>query len=68
MEDPNSYWVIAGYHGSPLPPFDAENPDVAPPFVWWGGYCHHANVLFPLWHRAYVQHLEDALRTQVTPW
>ena len=31
----------------------------------WGGFCHHGNVLFPMWHRAYVQHLENALRTQV---
>lgn len=65
IDDPNSYWVIAGYHGIPLAPFDPSQPFVAPPFSWWGGFCHHGNVLFPMWHRAYVQHLENALRTQV---
>lgn len=30
---------------------------------WWGGYCHHGNVLFPTWHRAYLHYLEKALRT-----
>ncbi|CAM9152411.1 unnamed protein product [Hapterophycus canaliculatus] len=64
-DDPNSYWVIAGYHGIPLAPFDPEQPHLPPPFAWWGGYCHHGNVLFPMWHRAYVQHIENALRTQV---
>eukprot|EP00752_Nemacystus_decipiens_P006064 g5472.t1 len=65
LDDPNSYWVIAGYHGIPLAPFDPEQPHLPPPFAWWGGFCHHGNVLFPMWHRAYVQHLENALRTQV---
>ncbi|CAN0157806.1 unnamed protein product [Ascophyllum nodosum] len=65
VDDPNSFWVIAGYHGIPLAPFDPSQPRLAPPFSWWGGYCHHGNVLFPMWHRAYMQHLEAALRTQV---
>ncbi|EHA25873.1 hypothetical protein ASPNIDRAFT_140446 [Aspergillus niger ATCC 1015] len=25
------------------------------------GFCHHGNVLFPTWHRAYVLRLEEAL-------
>ncbi|CAM9598564.1 unnamed protein product, partial [Sphacelaria rigidula] len=65
VDDPRSFWVIAGYHGSPLAPFDENVPHLPPPFAWWGGYCHHGNVLFPTWHRAYLQHLEDALRSQV---
>lgn len=64
--DPDSFWVIASYHGSPLASFDEAQPHVPPPFAWWGGYCHHGNVLFPTWHRAYVQRLEDALRAQVS--
>ncbi|CAN0019896.1 unnamed protein product [Ectocarpus sp. 12 AP-2014] len=64
-DDPNSYWAIAGYHGIPLAPFDPDQPHLPPPFAWWGGFCHHGNVLFPMWHRAYVHHLENALRTQV---
>ncbi|CAN0289414.1 unnamed protein product [Pylaiella littoralis] len=64
-DDPNSFWVIAGYHGIPLAPFDPDQPHLGPPFAWWGGFCHHGNVLFPMWHRAYVKRLENALRTKV---
>jgi hypothetical protein len=28
-----------------------------------GGYCQHGNILFPVWHRAYMLAFEDALRT-----
>ncbi|KAF8417650.1 putative tyrosinase [Tirmania nivea] len=57
-EDPNSFFTIGGYHGEPfLPPPEGQEKD------WWGGYCHHTNVLFPLWHRAYLYRLEDALRS-----
>ncbi len=51
-------WLIAQYllTGCSGVPVDAFR---------WGGYCHHGNCLFPTWHRAYVQHLENALRTQV---
>lgn len=31
--------------------------------AYWGGYCHHGNVLFPVWHRAYCFAIEDALRS-----
>lgn len=65
-DDPNSFWVIAGYHGIPLAPFDPDQPHLGPPFAWWGGFCHHGNVLFPMWHRAYVKRLENALRTKVS--
>ncbi|XP_057305526.1 uncharacterized protein LOC130642711 [Hydractinia symbiolongicarpus] len=29
----------------------------------WGGYCQHANVLFPPWHRLYLLRVEQALQT-----
>lgn len=32
---------------------------------YWGGYCQHADVLFPTWHRFYVHTLEQALQTIV---
>ena len=31
--------------------------------MWWGGYCYHGQILFPTWHRAYVNRLELALRS-----
>jgi len=50
--DPNSFFTIGGYHGEPFAGEGATNPQ------WWGGYCNHANVLFPTWHRAYLYKLE----------
>ncbi|KAF9368912.1 hypothetical protein CPC16_004939, partial [Podila verticillata] len=58
-DDPNSFFVIAGYHGQPFRGAGYANPS------WWGGYCNHGNVLFPTWHRAYVRRLERALQSQV---
>ena len=55
--DPNSFFTIGGYHGEPFAGEGATNPQ------WWGGYCNHANVLFPTWHRAYLYKLELALQT-----
>ncbi|NLR62486.1 tyrosinase family protein [Chitinophaga polysaccharea] len=55
--DPNSFFVIGGYHGEPFAGEGATNPE------WWGGYCNHQNVLFPTWHRVYVYKLEKALQT-----
>ncbi|KAF4635534.1 hypothetical protein G7Y89_g2569 [Cudoniella acicularis] len=56
VTDPNSFFYIAGLHGQPFRGAGYANRD------WWGGYCHHGNVLFPTWHRAYLLHLEEALR------
>lgn len=56
-DDPNSFFVIGGYHGEPFLGEGAKNQE------WWGGYCNHANVLFPTWHRAYIYRLEKALQT-----
>lgn len=56
-DHPNSFFIIAGYHGSPFRGAGWGNPQ------WWGGYCNHGNVLFPTWHRAYLLRLENALRS-----
>ncbi|WP_284126191.1 tyrosinase family protein [Parerythrobacter aestuarii] len=55
--DPNSFFVIGGYHGEPFTGEGATDPS------WWGGYCQHGTVLFPTWHRAYMMRLENALRS-----
>lgn len=49
---PDSFFTIAGYHGEPFVSQDPDNPD------WWGGYCQHETVLFPMWHRAYLLRIE----------
>lgn len=55
--DPNSFFVIGGFHGEPFRGAGWGNSS------FWGGYCNHGNVLFPTWHRAYLLRLEDALRS-----
>ncbi|KAK6524518.1 hypothetical protein TWF281_011425 [Arthrobotrys megalospora] len=57
--DDNSFFKIAGYHGEPFRGPGATTTSQG----WWGGFCHHGNVLFPTWHRAYVLRIEDALRS-----
>lgn len=58
-DHPDSYFVIAGYHGEPFRGAGYGNAS------WWGGYCNHGNILFPTWHRAYLLRLEKALQNQV---
>lgn len=55
--DPNSFFQIGGFHGEPFRGEGETDP------AWWGGYCQHATVLFPSWHRAYMLRIEDALRS-----
>jgi tyrosinase len=55
--DPRSFFVLGGYHGEPFRGAGWGNSS------FWGGYCHHGNVLFPIWHRIYVYELEEALRS-----
>jgi tyrosinase len=55
--DPNSFHYIATHHGAPFRGAGYKDP------YYWGGYCHHGNILFPLWHRLYVLALENALRS-----
>lgn len=56
-EDPNSFFMIGGYHGEPFRGAGWGSS------AYWGGYCNHGNVLFPTWHRAYLLRIEDALRS-----
>ncbi|GLQ82766.1 pigment biosynthesis-related tyrosinase [Mesorhizobium huakuii] len=56
-DDPNSFFMIGGYHGEPFRGAGWGSS------AYWGGYCNHGNVLFPTWHRAYLMRLEDALRS-----
>lgn len=56
-DDKKSLFMIAGYHGEPFRGAGWGNPS------WWGGYCNHGNVLFPVWHRAYIIELEKALQS-----
>jgi tyrosinase len=58
-EDQRSFFKIGGFHGEP---FRGAGWGVGDG-LFWGGYCHHGNVLFPLWHRAYLYALETALRS-----
>jgi tyrosinase len=55
--DPRSFFVLGGYHGEPFRGAGWGNS------TFWGGYCHHGNVLFPIWHRFYVLAVEEALRS-----
>ncbi|MBC6995823.1 tyrosinase family protein [Neolewinella lacunae] len=56
-DDPNSFFVIGGYHGEPFVGAGWGNAS------YWGGFCNHGNVLFPTWHRAYLVRLEQALQS-----
>lgn len=56
-DDPNSFFMIGGFHGEPFRGEGATNA------AWWGGFCQHGTVLFPTWHRAYLYTLEKALQS-----
>jgi tyrosinase len=56
-DDPNSFFVIGGYHGEPFRGAGWGNSQ------YWGGYCNHGNALFPTWHRMYLVRLEEAMRS-----
>jgi len=62
VNDDNSFWKIAGYHGEPFTG-DSWKKDRNS----WGSYCQHGNVLFPTWHRAYMLRMENALRSVMDP-
>jgi tyrosinase len=49
--DRDSYFQIAGIHGQPNVPWDepVDSKDAE-----GRGYCTHNNILFPIWHRAYL--------------
>jgi tyrosinase len=56
-EHPQSFFTLAGYHGEPFRGAGWGSS------LYWGGYCHHGNVLFPTWHRVYLFKLEKALQS-----
>ncbi|SEU29518.1 tyrosinase family protein [Stigmatella erecta] len=56
-EDPRSFFMIGGFHGEPFRGGGWGSN------LYWGGYCHHGNILFPTWHRMYLVKLEEALRS-----
>lgn len=49
--DRDSYFQIAGIHGQPNVPWDEPIEEAA---AKGKGYCTHNNILFPIWHRAYL--------------
>ena len=75
--NPNSFWSIASYHGMPFKrrrvalggnegeedSSSTAKDEVKDLETTWGGYCQHANVLFPFWHRFYCHRLEQALQS-----
>lgn len=48
--DNNTLTLNEGIHGQPLVAWDEDTKPETPN----EGYCTHANVLFPCWHRPYV--------------
>ena len=56
-DNSQSFFVIGGYHGEPFRGAGWGNSS------YWGGYCHHGNILFPTWHRVYLLRLERALQS-----
>lgn len=56
-DNPHSFFRLGGYHGEPFRGAGWGNS------IYWGGYCNHGNVLFPVWHRVYLLKLEEALQS-----
>ncbi|KAK6539639.1 hypothetical protein TWF694_009845 [Orbilia ellipsospora] len=56
QNDRESYFQIAGIHGAPFVPWDnVDGPNTGT------GYCTHASILFPSWHRPYLAAYEQIL-------
>lgn len=53
-----SYYRIAGIHGRPYRPWN----DVTGQGPQRSGYCTHASILFPTWHRPYLALFEVKLQ------
>jgi len=56
------YSEIAGIHGMPYTPWPGD-PDQTSQSVRgpWLGYCNHASIMFPNWHRPYIMLLEQSI-------
>ncbi|KAK4862915.1 hypothetical protein LT330_010745 [Penicillium expansum] len=67
-KDRDSYFQIAGIHGQPNVPWDEpiDSKDAE-----GRGYCTHNNILFPIWHRAYLalyeQRLHEIMKQEIVP-
>ncbi|KAJ5784932.1 uncharacterized protein N7503_010144 [Penicillium pulvis] len=66
--DRDSYFQIAGIHGQPNVPWD-EPIDKSE--AEGKGYCTHNNILFPVWHRAYLalyeQRIYEIMNNEIVP-
>ncbi|MCJ1468770.1 hypothetical protein MMC07_007400 [Pseudocyphellaria aurata] len=60
--DKLSYFQVAGVHGQPFVAWDEHTKPETPN----EGYCTHANVLFPCWHRPYVLLYEQRIHEIMT--
>lgn len=62
-KDKRSFFILGGYHGEPFAYRQAvdalSQTDI---YQYWGGWCHHGNVLFATWHQVYLYKLEEALQ------
>jgi len=58
LEDPRSFYQIAGIHGLPWEPYDGITND---PEEKFSGYCEHGSILFPTWHRPYMLLIEQEI-------
>ncbi|KAJ3553309.1 hypothetical protein NM688_g3683 [Phlebia brevispora] len=63
---PASWQEIGGIHGLPYTRWsgDPQGPDDDQDPQGWGGYCYHASVLFPPWHRVLLLLVEQAVCTE----
>ncbi|KAJ3555444.1 hypothetical protein NM688_g2575 [Phlebia brevispora] len=52
-----SWFQIGGIHGQPYVDWDGSK-GIKPEKGQWEGYCTHASILFPTWHRLYVALIE----------
>ncbi|KAJ3555445.1 hypothetical protein NM688_g2574 [Phlebia brevispora] len=55
-----SWFQIGGIHGQPYVDWDGSK-GIKPEKGQWEGYCTHASILFPTWHRLYVALIEQAV-------
>ena len=57
VQNPMSYFQIAGIHGLPLRPWNKEGVKLNVSGDS-SGYCHHSHIGFGPWHRPYLALLE----------
>ncbi|KAI9892115.1 MAG: hypothetical protein M1814_001821 [Vezdaea aestivalis] len=60
-----SYYQICGIHGRPYVPWDGVRDTESGNAATTVGYCTHASVYFPTWHRAYLALFEQGLYAAV---